>query len=65
MFNMNYAMQLVNCMKNPQQMLQKMGVPRESLDTPQNALKYLMDSGRVNQNQIDQVKGLYEQFYKN
>ena len=64
MFNINQAMQLVNVMKNPQEMLKKMGIPQENLDTPQNALKYLMDNGRVTQDQVEQMKNLYQQFYQ-
>lgn len=63
MFNMNSAMQFAKMMRNPQEMLQKMGIPQDKLDSPQNAMQYLLDSGRVNQNHIDQVKGLYEQLY--
>jgi hypothetical protein len=55
-------MNLAKQMQNPQQMLQRMGVPQEHLNSPQDAMKYLMDSGRVNQGQIDQMNSLLNQF---
>lgn len=62
MFNFQYAMNLAKQMQNPQQMLQKMGIPQEYLNSPQDTMKYLMDSGRVNQGQIDQMNSLLSQF---
>lgn len=62
MFNFQYLMNLAKQMQNPQQMLQRMGVPQEHLNSPQDAMKYLMDSGRVNQGQIDQMNSLLNQF---
>lgn len=59
--NFNNMMNLVKQMQNPQQMLQRMGVPQEHLSSPQDAMKYLMDSGRINQNHIDQMKSLMNQ----
>lgn len=62
MINIQNVMNLVKQMQNPQQMLQNMGIPREYLNSPDNAMKYLLDSGRVNQSQIDQMNALYNQF---
>lgn len=64
MFNINRAMQFVQQMQNPQQMLMNMGIPQEHLNSPENALQYLKDSGRVNQNHIDQMNSLFNQFKK-
>lgn len=64
MFNINQAMQLVQQMRNPQQMLMNMGIPQEHLNSPESALQYLKDSVRVNQNHIDQMNSLYNQFNK-
>lgn len=61
MINIQNVMNLVKQMQNPQQMLQNMGIPQEYLNSPDNAMKYLLDSGRVNQSQIDQVNALYNQ----
>jgi len=62
MINIQNVMNLVKQMQNPQQMLQNMGIPQEYLNSPDNAMKYLLDSGRVNQSQIDQMNALYNQF---
>lgn len=62
MINIQNVINLVKQMQNPQQMLQKMGIPQEYLNSPDNAMKYLLDSGRVNQSQIDQMNALYNQF---
>lgn len=61
MINIQNVMNLVKQMQNPQQMLQNMGIPQEYLNSPDNAMKYLLDSGRVNQSQIDQMNALYNQ----
>lgn len=62
MFNFQQAMNLLQQMRNPQQMLQKMGIPQEHLNTPQDALQYLLNSGKINQGQIDQLNSLMSQF---
>ena len=59
MFNIQNIMQFAKQMQNPQQMLQRMGIPQEHLNSPQDAMKYLLDSGRVNQSQIDQMNSLF------
>lgn len=64
MFNINRAMQFVQQMQNPQQMLMNMGIPQEHLNSPENAMKYLIDSGKVTQQHVDQVTNLYNQFHK-
>lgn len=64
MFNFNKAMQFVQQMQNPQQMLMNMGIPQEYLNSPESALQYLKNSGRVNQNHIDQMNSLFNQFNK-
>lgn len=60
--NMQQMMQFMQAMRNPQQFLQKMGIPQESLSSPQEAAKYLMQTGRVTQQQIDQASSIYKQF---
>jgi len=64
MFNMQNAMRLMQQLQNPQQFLMNMGIPREHLSDPQTTMKYLMDSGRVNQQQIDQMNNFCNQFNK-
>lgn len=64
MFNIQQAMRFAQLMQNPQQMLQKMGIPQEHLESPQDAMKYLIDNGRVTQDQINQISNLYNQFHR-
>ena len=59
MFNINNIMQFAQQMRNPQQMLQRMGIPQEHLSSPESTMKYLMDSGRINQSHIDQMNSLF------
>ena len=60
--NIQQTMQLMQAMQHPQQFLQKMGIPQENLSSPQEAAKYLMQTGRVTQQQIDQASSMYQQF---
>lgn len=60
MFNIQQFMQMA---QNPQQMLAKMGIPSEYLSNPQTVAQYLLDSGRVNQQQIQQANTMYQQFF--
>lgn len=55
--------QLMSIMQNPQQMLQKMGIPQEVAKTPQDVAKYLWDNGKINQSHIDQTNNLYKQLF--
>ena len=63
MFNYQNAMQFIQTMKNPQQFLQNMGIPKEHMNNPQDVEKYLLDNGRITQEQIDQAKNLYSQLF--
>ncbi len=60
---MNQMMQLMQAMRNPQQFLQRMGIPQENLNSPQDVEKFLLDQGKINQQQIDQAKQMYKQFF--
>lgn len=60
---MNQMMQLMQAMRNPQQFLQRMGIPQENLNSPQDVEKFLLDQGKINQQQIDQSKQMYKQFF--
>lgn len=62
--NLNNLMTIYNQIKNPQQFLQKMGIPREHLNTPQDAARFLMENGKVTQDQINQASQLYNQMFK-
>lgn len=47
-------------MRNPSQMLSKMGVP-SNINTPDGIMQYLMDSGKVNQGQYNQARKMAQQ----
>jgi hypothetical protein len=51
-------------MNNPQAFLSKM-IPSEHMASPQDAVKYLLDNGRVTQTQVEQAKGMYQQYFGN
>jgi hypothetical protein len=51
-------------MQNPQQALQKMGIPQEHMESPQKCARYLLDSGKVTQQQINQVNNIYSRMFK-
>lgn len=65
MFNIQNAMNIVQQLQNPQQVLQKLGVPQEHMSNPQDAAQFLLNSGKVTQQQIDQAKNMYQQFMGN
>lgn len=62
--NFQNMMAFMNQIKNPQQLLQRMGVPQNCLNSPQDAAQYLMQNGKVTQEQIDQANQLYSQIFK-
>ena len=62
MFNMNLLQMVNQYANNPQQILQRYGIPQEC-NSPESVAKYLMDNGRVNQQQINQANQLYRQLF--
>lgn len=64
MVNIQQAMQLMNQFQNPQQLIQKMGIPQEFANTPQDVANYLLQNGKVTQQQIDQATNMYQRFFK-
>lgn len=62
--NFQNIMTLMNQIRNPQQLLQRMGVPQEHLNSPQDAAQFLMQNGKVTQEQIDQANQMYSQFFR-
>jgi len=48
--------------QNPQQLLQKYGIP-QNLNTPQSVADYLINNGKVTQQQINQANQMYRQFF--
>ena len=63
--NIQQAFQMMQQIRNPQQLLQRMGIPQEHINSPQSVEEYLLSSGRINQQQIEQAKQLYQQFFRN
>lgn len=64
MFNFQKAMQMIQQFQNPQQMLSRMGIPQDHMSDPQSVAKYLLDNGKVNQQQIQQAQSMYQQMFK-
>ena len=64
---MNNFMQMAQMIQqfknNPQIMLQRMGIPQECND-PESVVKYLLDNGKVTQEQVTQAQGFYNSFFK-
>lgn len=58
--NMNF---LLSMMQNPQAMLQRMGIPQEHMQSPQSVTEYLLNSGRVTQQQIQQANSMYQNLF--
>lgn len=50
-------------MKNPMQYMS--GIPQEYANDPSKAIQYLMDSGRINQQQYNQAKQMADQMKNN
>ena len=63
MFNFNNAMQFIQQAQNPQQLLSKMGIPAEYMNSPQSAAQYLLDNGKVTREQIQQASSMYQQLF--
>ena len=61
--NIQQMMNFIQQIRNPQQMLMKMGIPQESLNSPEDAAKYLLDNGKVTQEQINQATSMYKQMF--
>ena len=58
---MNMQM-LMQALQNPQQALQKV-IPQEHMNSPQDAVQYLLNSGRVTQQQIQQANNMYQNLF--
>lgn len=58
--NIQQAMQFVQQFRgNPQQVLQRFGIPQE-YNSPDSVAKYLLDNGKVTQQQIEQAKSFFK-----
>lgn len=59
MFNFQAAMQMIQQIRNPQQFLQGMGIPNEVMKSPDDVAQYLLNNGKVTQQQIQQAKSIF------
>jgi hypothetical protein len=51
--------------QNPSQMLSKLGIPQEYASNPQGAIQYLMNSGKVSQEQFNNANSQLKQMQNN
>lgn len=64
MFNFQNAMNMIQQLQNPQQILQRMGVPQDCINSPEDTANYLLKSGKVTQEQIDQANQMYQKMFR-
>ena len=58
----NFMGRFQNFAQNPMQFLmqQKMNIPQEYANDPQNAIQYLVNNGKVTQEQVNQARRMWE-----
>ena len=52
-------------MGNPMQMMSGMNIPKNMMNNPNEVIQYLMNSGRMNQSQYNQLKQMAGQIQNN
>lgn len=52
-------------MQNPTQMLQKLNIPQEYASNPQGAIQYLMNNGKITQEQYNMANNQLKQLQNN
>lgn len=52
-------------MQNPAQMLQQMGLPADALKNPQATVQQLMNTGKLNQQQFNQLQQMANSITQN
>ena len=52
-------------MENPMQMMSGMNIPKNMMNNPNEVIQYLMNSGRMNQSQYNQLKQMAGQIQNN
>lgn len=68
MFNMqSFLNQFMGFSKNPMQaiMQAKLGIPQQYMNNPQQAIQYLMNTGRLSQQDYDRLNGMAQQIIQN
>ena len=59
----NPLINLINSLSNnPMQLFQRFNIPTQC-NSPQSVMQYLMNSGRVTQEQINRTNSLYKQIF--
>ena len=53
---------LQGALQNPAPILARMGIPQSALQNPQQAVQELMNSGRMSQQQFEQLRQMSMQF---
>ena len=64
MFNFQQAMNMIQQIQNPQQFLLSMGIPQEHMESPDSVAQYLLNNGKVNQQQIQQANMMYQSMFR-
>ena len=62
MLNSNIFNMLQGALQNPAPVLARMGIPQSALQNPQQAVQSLMNSGRMSQQQFEQLRQAAIQF---
>ena len=52
-------------MQNPTQVLQKLNIPQEYANNPQGAIQYLMNNGKITQEQYNMANNQLKQLQNN
>ena len=60
----NIMMQFRRFMQNPQQYMKQMGIPVEQIQTPNDAINWLLRNGRISQQDYNKVAQM-DNPYKN
>lgn len=59
--NNNMLTQFQKFMQNPQAMISRMGIPQQYAKDPNGMIQYLMNSGRISQQQYNQAQSMARQ----
>ena len=61
----NIMMQFRQFMQNPQQYMKQMGIPVEQIQTPNDAINWLLRNGKVNQQDYNRAAQMANQLKNN
>ena len=57
----NMASQFQQFMQNPAGMMSRMGIPQQFSNSPDNIIQYLMNNGKISQQQYNQAVSMAKQ----